>query len=132
MKEVFFVVSIVHTLISCIISSLSFTFDDFSENDFILGIQIIGVPLIALEIGLGFTMNIHVGTMKLKNMNEIAIHYLKTKFYIDIACLLTIIVDIWLEGEVIMWFRICFFFKLRDFIEKMHKLEVKFFDTTYK
>ena len=70
--------------------------------------------------------------MKLKNMNEIAIHYLKTKFYIDIACLLTIIVDIWLEGEVIMWFRICFFFKLRDFIEKMHKLEVKFFDTTYK
>ena len=132
LKQIFFTVSIVHTLISCIISSLSFTFPDFAENNFIFIIQVIGVPLLALEIGLGFTMNNHVGTIKLRNLKEIAIHYLKTKFYIDIVCLLTVVADIWLEGEVIMWLRICFFLKLRDALEKLHKLEVKFFDTTYK
>ena len=72
------------------------------------------------------------GYNKLEKVKEIAEHYLKSKFAIDLLCWLGLLVDILIEDELMIWARLPFVFKTWDCLEKIHALETKLLNTSYK
>ena len=68
----------------------------------------------------------------MEKMREIAEGYFRGKFGIDFICLLAILIDIYLEEELMIIARSAFLFKGWDCLIKIQALETKLLNTSYK
>ena len=65
-------------------------------------------------------------------MREIAKSYIKGRFWVDLICLVGLMIDIIFDFKLSMLFRLTFILKLPDFLEKLQALETKILNTSYK
>ena len=59
------------------------------------------------------------GYYKLEKIREIAVHYVKSKFCIDLICFFGLMIDIIFDFKLVMLFRLTFILKLPDCFQKI-------------
>ena len=55
-------------------------------------------------------------------LNEICTHYIKRKFFIDLLCLVVLIIDINIKFALTSYFRLCVILKMKECLFKMEKI----------
>ena len=69
---------------------------------------------------------------KLEKIRDIAKHYAKGRFWMDLICLVGLLIDIIFDFKFSGLIRLTFLLKLSDCLEKIQILEIKILDTSYK
>ena len=82
---------------------MSTVFEDALKSPEITGLQIWGALWLLIEIGVNFVrVSYGKGYHKMEKLREIAEEYFRGKFGVDFICMLAILIDIFLEEELMI------------------------------
>ena len=59
---------------------------------------------------------------KFEKFKEVVLDFLKSRFGIDVICLVAIIIDLYVTSQLTIFLRLLLFIKVPDFFDKVEKL----------
>ena len=128
----FLTFSALFTIIFCFISTLELVFPSLRGSPGLEQLRIYGIIWVLIEILINFIRVNHADGENIRKLKEIGVLYLKRKFWVDLGCLFSLLLNIVIEHDFALYFGVVFFCKLPDCSKKISKLETQAIDTFYK
>ena len=120
LNSVFYVLSIINTIVMLVIASISIIFEDAMSSQGVTNIQIWAALWLLVEIVVNFVkVSYSNGYYKLEKIKEIAKHYVKSRFGLDLICFVGLMIEIIFDFKLSVLLRLNFLLKLPDCLEKI-------------